>query len=78
MQPKRCSADAVKFQVFSADTLVVNNAPTAEYQAAQGHSDQRQMLRQLELTRDEFAQLFDYCKDVKIEFSRYAVHDRGS
>lgn len=65
---KRCGADAVKFQVFTAEGLVVANAPTADYQAVQGHGDQRQMLRELELTRQEFVDLFWYCKDVGIEF----------
>ncbi len=65
---KRVGVDAVKFQVFTAENLVVSDAPTAGYQAAQGHCDQRQMLQELELTRDEFKYLFKYCRDVGIEF----------
>jgi N-acetylneuraminate synthase/N,N'-diacetyllegionaminate synthase len=65
---KRSGADAVKFQVFSADTLVVPNAPTADYQLQKGHTDQRAMLRELELSRQEFVDLFHYCKNVGIEF----------
>ncbi len=65
---KRAGADAVKFQVFTAENLVIANAPTAGYQKQKGHSDQRQMLKQLELTRQEFVDLFKYCQDVKIDF----------
>jgi sialic acid synthase SpsE len=65
---KRAGADAVKFQVFTAENLVIAQAPTATYQQEQGHSDQRQMLKQLELTRQEFIDLARYCKDVGIEF----------
>ncbi len=65
---KRAGADAVKFQVFTADNLVISNAPTATYQAERGHGNQKQMLRQLELTREEFVDVFNYCKDVGIDF----------
>ncbi len=65
---KRAGADAVKFQVFSADNLVTSNAPTARYQAEKGHGNQKQMLRQLELTREKFADIFDYCRNVGLDF----------
>jgi N,N'-diacetyllegionaminate synthase len=65
---KRAGADAVKFQVFTAENLVISNAPTAAYQLEKGHTDQRQMLRELELTRQEFTDLSHYCRDVGIEF----------
>jgi len=65
---KAAGADAVKFQVFQADELVAPNAPTADYQAKIGHSDQRAMLRELQLTRREFTELFDHCQDIDIEF----------
>jgi N,N'-diacetyllegionaminate synthase len=65
---RQAGADAVKFQVFTAENLVIANAPTATYQLQQGHSDQREMLRQLELSRDEFARLFEHCRRVGIQF----------
>ncbi len=65
---KRAGADAVKFQVFTADNLVTGNAPTANYQAEKGHGNQKQMLRELELTREEFFDVFEYCRDAEIEF----------
>ncbi len=67
-EAKRAGADAVKFQVFTAENLVVSNAPTAAYQLEKGHTDQREMLRQLELTRREFTDLFEYCRHIGIEF----------
>jgi N,N'-diacetyllegionaminate synthase len=65
---KRAGADAVKFQVFTAENLVISHAPTAAYQLEKGHTDQRQMLRELELTRAEFTELAQYCREVGIEF----------
>jgi N-acetylneuraminate synthase len=47
-------ADAVKFQTFSADRVAAPSAPTAPYQAAHtGEQSQQEMLRQLELSRDD-------------------------
>jgi sialic acid synthase SpsE len=65
---KRAGADAVKFQVFTAEGLVVADAPSAAYQSQQGYQNQRQMLRQLELTRQEFVDIHRYCHDVGIDF----------
>jgi len=62
-------ADAVKFQLFSADRLVTKSAPTADYQkhASQGEN-QRDMLARLELSRDQFAELAAYSRYCDIEF----------
>ena len=47
---RQAGADAVKFQTFRAEDLVLPGAPTADYQARQtGESDQFAMLRKLEL-----------------------------
>ena len=47
-------ADAVKFQVFSAERLASPGAPKAEYQErVQGSGDQGEMLARLELGRVE-------------------------
>ena len=49
-----CGADAVKFQSFRAEDLVLPGAPTAGYQAHQtGELDQFAMLRRLELSDDD-------------------------
>lgn len=62
-------ADAVKFQTFRAEDLVVPGAPTAGYQARQtGQQDQFAMLRQLELGEHEHRVLQAHCRALGIEF----------
>mgnify|MGYP001202005530 CR=1 FL=1 len=48
-------ADAVKLQWFEADLLVGGDDSVAAYQRRSGVTDQRAMLKELELTRDELA-----------------------
>src|SRR5689334_14812583 len=52
-------ADAVKFQTFRAEKLVTRFAPKARYQLANTGPEQSQlsMLRDLELSFEDFAQL---------------------
>ncbi|MCP4246917.1 MAG: hypothetical protein GY778_07695 [bacterium] len=62
-------ADAVKFQMFTADALVTADAAAAEYQQARaGARTQREMLRRLELGVDDFATLRRRCADRGVEF----------
>ncbi|NLX12814.1 MAG: N-acetylneuraminate synthase [Phycisphaerales bacterium] len=62
-------ADAVKFQVFSADRLVTRQAPAARYQQdATQASGQYDLLARLELTHDEFAALAEYAGRCGVEF----------
>lgn len=62
-------ADAVKFQTFRAQDLVVPGAPTAEYQSRQtGDLDQFAMLERLELTEAQHQQIKAYCDAIGIEF----------
>jgi N,N'-diacetyllegionaminate synthase len=66
---KAAGADAVKFQTFRAEDLVVPGAPTAQYQQRQtGELDQFSMLRKLELTRAQHEQIRDHCDRIGIEF----------
>lgn len=66
---RRSGADAVKFQSFRADDLVVQGAPTAGYQKRHsGHHDQAAMLRQLELSEDDHRALKAHCDRLGIEF----------
>ncbi len=71
-------ADAVKFQVFSADRLVTRYAPTADYQkqATQGPS-QYEMLSRLQLPYEEFAELAAYARQCDIELlaTPFSVED---
>ncbi|MEP0844895.1 MAG: N-acetylneuraminate synthase family protein [Phycisphaerae bacterium] len=62
-------ADAVKFQVFSADRLVTRRAPAAAYQKAAVRADsQYDMLARLELAWDDFAQLAEVAGREDLEF----------
>lgn len=63
-------ADAVKFQTFSADSLVAALAPMAEYQKANLDRDgsQRDMLTNLELPLTAFDDLAAYARQVGVEF----------
>jgi N-acetylneuraminate synthase len=62
-------ADAVKFQTFRAEDLVVPGAPTADYQKRQtGEQDQFSMLRKLELSREQHERIRDHCVRIGIEF----------
>jgi N,N'-diacetyllegionaminate synthase len=66
---REAGADAVKFQTFRAEDLVVPGAPTAEYQARQtGQRDQFAMLRQLELSEDAHRTIHSHCAAAGIEF----------
>lgn len=63
-------ADAVKFQTFKAETLVLPGAPKAEYQIKQTGSqgDQFSMVRALELSHEAHEALFKRCRELNIEF----------
>ena len=62
-------ADAVKFQIFSADALASADAPTAAYQQSTGApTGQRALLRKLELQRHDFVRISACCRDVGIAF----------
>lgn len=63
-------ADLVKFQTFTADNLVSRNAAKAEYQKkTSGESEtQFEMLRRLELTRDDHHRLMECCAEFGVGF----------
>lgn len=63
-------ADIVKFQTFSADKLVTHDAPKAKYQVenTKNSDSQFKMLKKLELSRDSFIELSNYCFEKNIEF----------
>jgi N,N'-diacetyllegionaminate synthase len=66
---KKAGADAVKFQTFRAEDLVVRGAPTAEYQARQtGDQDQYLMLERLELSEAQHQKIKAHCDAIGIEF----------
>lgn len=63
-------ADAVKFQTFSADALALETAQLADYQRLSDDDarSQHDLLRGLELSRDEFRSLRDHCDRRGIRF----------
>lgn len=67
---KNCGADIVKFQTAKLDALVSKHAYMAEYQKKNigKEMSQRDMLRKLLLTYDEFTELAAYCREIDICF----------
>lgn len=64
------NADVIKFQTFIAEELTTKNAEKAEYQKKNigSESTQLEMLKKLELSKDEFVLLKNYCEKKEIEF----------
>lgn len=63
-------ADCIKFQTFNSKNLVSKNAQKAEYQKKSTDSSESQleMLKKLELSKEEFIELRDYCNQKGIMF----------
>ncbi len=63
-------ADAVKFQIFKAQTLAIKGTPKVKYQISRTGSKESQyeMLKRLELKDDDFRRLADYARRKKIIF----------
>jgi len=61
--------DAVKFQTFKAEKLVLKKAPIAVYQKNNSFGKTHfEMLKSLELEESDFKELYDYCRKKKIDF----------
>lgn len=58
-------ADAIKFQIFKTDSLVIKNADKAEYQKLNTGIDETQydMLKKLELSYEDHLKIMEYCKE---------------
>ena len=67
---KDAGADYVKFQTFRAEDLVTSKGELAEYQKRQvkDYKNQLEMLKQLELSREDHIELDSCCKDLGIQF----------
>jgi N-acetylneuraminate synthase/N,N'-diacetyllegionaminate synthase len=63
-------ADAVKFQTFRAERTAAPDAALAAYQdrAGDGKGSQQALLRQLELSVDQFVRLAEACRDQGLDF----------
>jgi N,N'-diacetyllegionaminate synthase len=61
--------NAIKFQTFRAECVVVESAEKATYQMIDGENEsQLEMLKKLELSESSFCDLFEYCKVRDIQF----------
>lgn len=67
---KKSGADAVKFQTFRTENIVTHNAGLAEYQKENlgTEESQFQMLKALELSYDDFTELYAYARTKSIDF----------
>ena len=66
---KKAGADYVKFQTFTADTLVSKNAPKAKYQEKNVKKiSHHQMIKNLEMNKKMHNRIYEYCKKKKIKF----------
>ena len=66
---KSAGADAVKFQLFSADKLVTKQAKTAKYQESlTGNKNQFDLLKKLEITPNDIINLQNEAKIQDIDF----------
>lgn len=67
---KEAGADAVKFQTFSADSLVSLETPKANYQKNTTSPDETHydMIRRLELDHQAHYELFNCCTEKSIDF----------
>ena len=67
---KEAGADAIKFQTFKAENMVSRYAQKAEYQKKTTLKDESQfeMIKKLELNREEHKELISYCKKKNLLF----------
>lgn len=63
-------ADCVKFQTFKAEQIVTNNSPKANYQLKVTDKEESQfdMLKKLELQKDDFKKIMLHCREKNIKF----------
>lgn len=66
----KAHADAVKFQTFIAEEVVSTDAPKAEYQkqTTDASESQLDMIKKLELSKEDHQELMDYAKQKNIMF----------
>jgi N-acetylneuraminate synthase len=66
----KAGCDAVKFQTFKADSLVIHDAPLADYQIINDprFTNQYEMIKSLELKYDDHFILKEYAQRFQIDF----------
>lgn len=69
VQASNVGADAIKFQSFSADTIVHPKTAQTKYQSENcGDDTQYNLLKKLELTWDDMIELQEFSKNYSIDF----------
>ena len=67
---KMAGADAVKFQTWITENIILRGAPQANYQRKNTKKkiDQYTLLKELELSFKQFAEIHRYCKKIDLQF----------
>ena len=75
---KEAGADYVKFQTFKAEELTTRQGELADYQKRQvgDYKNQFEMLKKLELSKDDHLEIIEHCRKVGINFlsTPFEVH----
>lgn len=76
---KEAGADVVKFQTWITERIITKDVQKAEYQVTNTGSaaSQFDMLKRLELTYEEFADVREYCENIGIQFASTADEESG-
>ncbi|MBD5095475.1 MAG: N-acetylneuraminate synthase [Lachnospiraceae bacterium] len=71
---KEAGADAVKFQTWVTEKIITKTVKQADYQSQNTGSEQSQfdMLKELELSYDDFREIKGYCDEIGICFASTA------
>lgn len=70
--------DAVKFQMYHTDELVIENGELADYQKKTRYKNQREMLRQYQLNEKQMTEIKRYCDQLGILFIATAADQRSA
>ena len=65
---KKADADAVKFQTYNVDDLVLKNTKVAKYQKKSGIKNQYKLLKKYQFSQEQFKTIKSYCVKKKIHF----------
>lgn len=65
---KKAGADAVKFQTWITEDIIIPNTKKPKYQINRKNEDQFNFAKKLELSFQDFLKLKEFCKKIKIIF----------
>lgn len=70
LEAKKAGADAVKFQTWITEKIITKTVKQADYQSQNTGSEKSQfdMLKELELSYDDFREIKSYCDEIGICF----------